>query len=58
MTLVVPPYNCTSATCYTETGFTYCHVTALRYNSTMSTCSQAEGSLSISTALLQSTAAH
>ena len=57
MTLVVPPYNCTSATCYTETGFTYCYVTVLHYNSTMSTCSQVEGSLSISTALLQNNTA-
>ena len=57
-TLAVTTYNCTIATCYTDTGSTYCHVTVLHYNSTMSACSQAEGSLSISTALLQNTAAN
>ena len=45
-------------TCYIDTGCTYCHVTALRYNSTMSTCSQADGYLSTSKAFLQNTAAH
>jgi len=57
-TLAVTTYNCTIATCYTDTGSTYSHVIVLHYNSTMSVCSQAEGSLSISTALLQNTAAN
>ena len=51
-------YNSTSATCNTDTRFTYFHVTVLHYNSKISTCSQAVGSLSISTALLQNTSAH
>jgi len=45
-------------TYYIDTGSTYCLVTALRYISTMSTCLQADGSSSISIALLQNTAAH
>jgi len=39
-----------------DTSFTYCHITALRYSSTMSTCSQVE--LFISKALLQNNASH